>query len=136
MKTPRRLTQNALFLPEEDLYLKSAHVHDYVTHTLADGVEVMIDGGLDYIRHSVHRGAEAARVVDWCLYDDSSWEAIAEGLLWGTYGKEGKGPLRYRPISTLELDHLRAILKTQDHIDRTLHQKVVCHWFIKKGGKL
>jgi hypothetical protein len=36
---------------------------------------------------------------------------------WGTYGKDGKQPLRYVPIKDLEADHIQAILDTQDQIN-------------------
>ena len=125
----RQLIQNAVFIPEKNLYLKSTHVHDCVIEVLDDGREVMIDGGLEYVRRSVH---PAERVIDLCLYDDSPFEAIAEGLLWGTYGKGGNQPLRYRPISTLELDHLIAIRDTQFHISARIRQ-VVEYWIAHKS---
>jgi hypothetical protein len=34
---------------------------------------------------------------------------------WGTYGKDGKGPLKYIPLCELETDHIEAILETQKH---------------------
>lgn len=35
-------------------------------------------------------------------------------LLWGTYGKDGKQPLKYIPIEEMETSHIEAVLKTQN----------------------
>jgi hypothetical protein len=37
-------------------------------------------------------------------------------LLWGTYGKSGKEPLKWVRLIDCETDHLQAILRTQPHI--------------------
>ena len=34
-------------------------------------------------------------------------------LMWGTYGKSGKEPLRSLPLTECETDHLQAILRTE-----------------------
>ena len=34
-------------------------------------------------------------------------------LLWGTYGKDGKQPLKFITIESMESSHIEAILKTQ-----------------------
>ena len=127
------LIQNAARIPEADLYLRSVHVHDFVRWQSEDGkVDYAIDGGQGlgaYVRRVGHDGG---RVFDWCLYDTDPFGLIAERLLWHTYGPEGKEPGRWRPISTLELDHLQAILKTQPHIKGTLTERVVQWWVAKK----
>ncbi len=131
VSTRPQLVQNAVYLPEKDLYLKSTHVHDYITHTLAGNVEVMLDGGLDYVRRNVHRGTDAARIVDWCLYDNTPFSEITQKFLWGTRGVKGDQPLRWRPIASLDLDHLQAILKTQPQIRGTLAERVI-KWWVKE----
>lgn len=37
-------------------------------------------------------------------------------MLWGTYGRDGKGPKRTKSLCDCDSDHLNAILKTQSHI--------------------
>jgi hypothetical protein len=37
-------------------------------------------------------------------------------LPWGTFGKEGKGPLRWVKLGDCSTEHLRAILRTQPQI--------------------
>jgi len=34
-------------------------------------------------------------------------------LLWGTYGKDGKQPLKYIPLDDMDSGHIEAVLKTQ-----------------------
>ena len=41
-------------------------------------------------------------------------------LQWGTYGKEGLGPVVRIPLNKLSNDHLVAILETQPHIDNPI----------------
>ncbi len=125
---PRQLVQNALWITEGDLYLKSTHRHDWTSHKLADGTLVFTDGGLAY----VHRSELPPSVVEWDLYDNDRFDLIAARLLWGTRGKDGKSPLRHRPIASFELDHLHAILKTQLQIKGTIVERVVRWWIAQK----
>ncbi len=130
-----QLVQNAVWIAEEDVYLKSSHQHDYVSHSWTDSKGVprhlSIDGGCAYVKKvgDFHLGPD--HLVDWCLYEDSPFEAVAEALLWGTFGPKGDQPLRWRPISTLELNHLIAIRDTQHHIS-PLTRRVVEHWIDAK----
>jgi len=101
-----RLIRNALQTPDGTV-LESYHRHDYKTHL--DGItgkEYMVDGGLDYQRRSCN-GDE----VDLCLYDDEPHEVQREYLRWGSYGKDGKQPLRRLTISEMETEHIEAVLK-------------------------
>lgn len=125
----RRLIQNALYIPEINLWLKSTHVHDYVAHTLTDGTYVSTDGGCEYLHRTV---SDPARVIPWDLYVDDPFEVIADKLLWGTYGPEGKGPFKRVPLRDCELDHLRAIRETQAGIRGTIYGRVVDHWITVK----
>jgi hypothetical protein len=106
-----KLIQNAVYCSESDKYYISTHVHDYVSFT-SSGHECFIDGGTYYQRSTLM----PSTVSDWCLYDDSPRELVKERILWGTYGKEGKDPLKHVPLSKCETDHLQAILRTQSHI--------------------
>ena len=72
----------------------------------------MVDGGLSYIRRSINK--EKARDVS--VYSGDPHEVIREEFTWGTYGKGGKGPLQRKILSTLDDDHIEAILATQTHI--------------------
>jgi hypothetical protein len=52
--------------------------------------------------------------------DDQIFEIGVMGLeqakqvaIWGTYGKDGRGPLKWKKLVECETDHLIAIIKTQ-----------------------
>jgi hypothetical protein len=127
-----KIIQNAVWIPEDNVYLVSSHVHDYRTHKFKDGHEYDVDGGREYIR----RGATSfdalnSRVEDYCLSENSPIKDIREKLLWGSRGKDGKSPLRYSPIRTLEADHLQAILDNVPQIHPT-HEKIIKYWLNKK----
>lgn len=129
------IIQNAVFISEADLYLKSEHRHDYVSYTFKDGLVLDLDGGLDYCK----RAGDLYKLLDpveryqeMCLSTDDPFSHIAEHLLWGTRGKAGDEPLTYRPIKELAarpdgLQHMEAILKNCLNIN-PLHKRVVQHW--------
>jgi len=128
------LIQNAVYIKEADLYIKSNHRHDFVTHTFKDGRTLSLDGGLDYPR----RVGDLLSLVDdgayeeMCLNTETPFEEIADKLLWGTRGKDGTQPLTYRPIKELAskpdgINHMRAILANCPAIG-PWHKRVVQHW--------
>ncbi len=100
-----RLIRNALGTPDGTV-LESLYIHDYNTHTDANGKIYMIDGGLEYSRCS-NNGDE----TDMCMYDDQLHPVQREVLTWGTRGKEGDKPLTYKKIADMETDHLEAVLE-------------------------
>ena len=99
-----KLLYNAMRTPDGTI-IESRHRHDYVTHLDANGKEYMVDGGLDYVRCSVHDDQ-----VDLCVYDDDSHSLIRKTLAWGTYGKSGDQPLTYILLKDMETDHIQACL--------------------------
>lgn len=129
-----KLIQNAIHIPEEDLYLVSTHTHDYVAHTLKDGLEIDIDGGPSYAKRcgDLYKLDEAKRYIEYCLVDDDPFEGfITERLLWGTRGKEGTQPLTFRPIKELAYRpegaaHLQAILDNAN--PGPWHTRVITYW--------
>jgi len=130
-----QLTQNSVYIPEDDLYIVSHHTHDYVEHTFRDGKTIAVDGGLDYGRRTgdLYELDEARRYQEWCLTTEDAFEpTIVNRLLWGTRGKDGSQPMTYRPIRELAqrpdgVEHLRAILKNCLNI-APLHKRVVEYW--------
>jgi hypothetical protein len=95
--------------------LQSFHRHDYKTYTDKNGKEYMVDGGLDYTRRFVH---DDAPYEELSAYSNDPHDVIREAFKWGTRGKDGKQPLTYVPLKNLTVDHIEAILKTQDHIQQ------------------
>lgn len=41
-------------------------------------------------------------------------------LFWGTFGKDGKQDLKWVPIENMEIEHLEAVLKTQENMSLKL----------------
>mgnify|MGYP003638380813 CR=1 FL=1 len=101
---------NALRTPDGTV-IQSYNRHDYKTHIDANGSQYMIDGGLDYIRSSAVGDEQYLTVTT-----DDPFETVRESFCWGTRGKDGTEPLRHRPLSTLDTDHIQAILDTQTQI--------------------
>lgn len=99
------LIRNALQTPDGTV-IESVHRHDYVTYTDANGKQYMVDGGLSYLRRSVHEDQ-----VDLSLYDDQPHEVQRDVLTWGTYGINGDQPLQYKAIADMDTGHLEAVVR-------------------------
>ncbi len=109
-----RIVCNRIRTPDGTI-LESIHRHDYRTYKDANGLEYMVDGGLDYTRRNVH---DEAPYTELSVYSDSPHDVIREVFKWGTRGKDGKQPLKYVPLKDLTTEHIEAILETQDHIQQ------------------
>jgi len=88
--------------------LQSYHVHDYKTHTDANGEEYMLDGGCEYTRRSVNKEPAAYH----CITMDDPHHLRREHFAWGTYGKQGNEPLTWKHLKDMDTDHIEAILAT------------------------
>lgn len=99
---PVRIIQNAIQCPDGTI-LNSVHRHDCQVH---DGY--LVDGGKDYLRSGKPVGKEDA--ISLVLTDHDSIATIEDKLLWGTLGKDGKGPLTFVFLKDCETDHLESIL--------------------------
>ena len=100
----REILSNRMRSPDGTM-LESKHRHDYVTHMDANGKEYMLDGGLDYVRHSDHGDEEMLT-----LMSNDDHELLRLHLKWGTYGKQGDQPLSYVAIFVMETEHLQACI--------------------------
>ena len=109
-----RIVSNRIRTPDGTI-LESIHLHDYKTYVDDNGLEYMVDGGLDYLRRNVH---DDAPHEEWSVYSNDPHEVIREVFKWGTRGKDGKQSLTYVPLKDLTTDHIVAILETQDHIQQ------------------
>lgn len=102
------MKQNAVQLVETSEVLVSQHVHDFVSATTPSGKTFFLDGGNEYRRY----GGDAE--VIWLGIDENSdIDDIAMKAVWGTYGKDGKGPKKFIRLCMADTDHLKAILDTQ-----------------------
>lgn len=104
--TERHLVANVLRTPDGTI-LQSYHVHDYKEHVDANGKTYMVDGGMNYMRRSWY---EEENGEDLSVYTDDPHTKIREWFRWGTYGKEGKGPLDWVKLKNLETAHIKSIL--------------------------
>jgi len=104
-----RILRNALQTPDGTV-LESKTRHDYKEYEDANGWVYMVDGGLDYIRRTVHKQAPA---IDLTLTEAEPHFFLRDYVTWGTYGKEGDEPLSYKTIADMETEHIQAVLDTQ-----------------------
>jgi len=108
----RQILVNCIQTPD-GTKLYSRHRHDYVTYIDKNDKEYMVDGGLDYLRRNIH---DDAPFTELSLYEDDAFDILRNDFAWGTRGKDGRQPLTYKVLSSLEDDHIQAILDTQHHI--------------------
>lgn len=112
----KRLVANKIRTPDGTI-LQSYHVHDYRVHKDANGLEYMVDGGLEYLRRNIHPDAP---YVELSVYDTDPFDMIRLAFCWGTRGKNGDQPLKWVALGLLETDHIKAIIETQDHVPEHL----------------
>lgn len=90
----KNILANKIQTPDGTI-LTSHHTHDYVVYTDKNGLEYMVDGGLDYLRRNVH---EEAPYKELSVYDDDQFELIRKHFCRGGRGKDGKQPLTFVPL--------------------------------------
>ena len=73
-----RIVSNRILTPDGTI-LESMHRHDYVTYEDANGLEYMVDGGLDYLRRNVH---DDAPYIELSVYSDDSHDVIRDVFKW------------------------------------------------------
>ena len=99
------IIRNAIKTPDGTV-LESQYRHDCKTHLdSVSGKIYMVDGGLDYIRRSLH-----ADQIDLTVSLTDGHDAVREALTWGTYGKDGDQKLSYVKLKDMSIDHIQAVL--------------------------
>lgn len=104
MKRDGRILGSLLITPDGTV-LVSHHVHDYVVHEDANGKTYMLDGGLDYIRSTVHADQRVVTIVDHDAFED-----IRLVFCRGGRGKDGRQPLKWVPICDMSDNWLSACI--------------------------
>lgn len=134
------IIQNALRIVEGDevTYLISVSRHHYNTYTFKNGATVSVDGGREYIRRGASGNLQenGTLIENYNLHSSQSLEVIADKLLWGSCGVSGKEKIKYAPIKTLELNHLKSILshfKDRPAMLPDIHRQVINYWIEKKS---
>ena len=108
------IVYNAIRTPDGTV-IESRHVHDYQTHTDANGKEYMVDGGMEYLRRNAHDD-----YTDLSVTLDDGHEAVREALTWGTRGIDNKQPLAYVKLRDMDTDHIEACLATQHQMHKNI----------------
>ena len=119
----RKLLANVMRTPDGTV-LQSNHVHDYVEHIDANGRLYMVDGGVSYIRRTWY---EEGNGEDLSVYTDDDHAKIRDWFRWGTYGKEGKGPLVWSKLKHLSTNHIEKILDegyARDHLVKVFRDEL------------
>lgn len=102
------LISNAVYIPEDDVYLVSTSRDHHDSHAFRDACVLTVDGGLEFTHRAgrtipeLYALYEAKRYEEWALTDDMPFEVIADRMLWQT----AKG---WRPIKTLGAEELTFI---------------------------
>lgn len=102
----RKIILNQIKTPDGTI-LKSIHRHDYVTHTDANGLEYMVDGGSEYLRRNINEDAPYEELT---IYSDAPFEEIREAFHRGGRGKDGREPLTWVPMSKMSDEWLLACI--------------------------
>lgn len=132
LNTQPQIIQNAVYVPSQRTYYVSAHVHDFIPFSVGDE-EHFIDGGTDYFRSTLLDSAKADKlVVDYCLTSANTLDEIRQKLLWGTYGKDGRQPLAWLPISELSVEHLGALIAALGARADSIRLDAIHYWYRQK----
>ena len=132
------IIQNAVKIIEDKdnpFYLVSSHRHDFKTYNLKGGTYISVDGGTEYIRRVGDLESKGGGWIDWSLDSNDNIRIVREKLLWGHYPLNPTPKncsLKYSLIKDLQLDHLKAIVKTQKNIN-PIHLKVIKYWVEEKS---
>jgi len=68
-------------------------------------------------------------------FASESHTILRDFIEWGSYGKDGKGPLRYILVKDLEDDHINAILESQHHISEKMRVLLLAELAYRKEMK-
>ncbi len=107
------LLRNAMRTPDGTI-IESKHRHDYVTHDDDNGEQYMVDGGTSYLKRSVNAVSAEDLSIN-SRPDDHEFNR--QHFKWGTYGKNGSQPLRHVALMDMDMEHLEAIMITQNLSD-------------------
>lgn len=104
--------RNAMKTPDGTI-IESKNRHDYVTHDDANGEMYMVDGGCEYLRRTLNKiPAEDLSIES----KDDDHEFNRQHFLWGTYGKDGKQPLKRVTLASMDDEHINAILNGEQRL--------------------
>lgn len=107
----KRLVANRWKTPDGTV-LESVYTHDFVQyHDKVADDDYFIDGGIDYVRHSVND----IPMQDCCVWSTDPITVVREYFKRGTFDKDGNRI--YVLIKNLSDAHLQNIIKDSDRLD-------------------
>lgn len=123
MKTDNIIIRNAIITPD-GTYLRSYHVHDYVSYVdTITGETYMVDGGTHYLRRSIN----IVPPEDFTVYLSDDFELVRMAFVWKSYGKnlEHLPNGIYIALCDMTDEHIEAILTTQTQVYGTYVEKLL-----------
>lgn len=117
------IIRNAIITPD-GTYLRSYHVHDYVSYVdTITGETYMVDGGTHYLRRSIN----IVPPEDLTVYLSDSFELVRMAFAWKSYGKnlEHLPNGIYIALCDITDEHIEAILTTQTQVYGTYVEKLL-----------
>lgn len=113
-----RLIYNAIRTPDGTV-LESRHRHDYREYTDKNGLEYMVDGGLEYTRRIIQ---DSAPYEELSVSLEDGHEAVRGAAKWGSFGRLADQPITYIKIKDMSTGHIQACL---DNVPRMhAHYKI------------
>ncbi len=104
-----KLIRNSIKTPDGTTLISRSR-HDYHTYTDANGLEYMVDGGLNYLRRNLHFDHP---YIETSLYTDEPHEVLRKEITWGVRSRGELGymdKLEYVPIAHLSRAHITNII--------------------------
>lgn len=102
----RSILVNQIMTPDGTI-LESHHRHDYKTHIDKNGLEYMVDGGMDYLRRNIHKDAPYKEMT---ICEDSPYEEIRKYVKRGGRGINGDEPLAHVALKDMNDGWLAATI--------------------------
>lgn len=103
IKQEDRVLYRGLQTPDGTIIV-SHNRHDFVTHTdKIDGLEYMLDGGLDYAR-TYGRG----KIIE--VRDTDDYEEVRKFFTRGSRGKKMDEELKWVPLEKMSNEHLKNVI--------------------------
>lgn len=122
-----KLIQNSIRIKDSNYILWSRSTHDYQEYN-----GYSIDGGNDYINLS-YPFDKLDNIEMLIIYDDDPIESSMKKLIWGTYGKSGREPLKFVKLFDCETEHLNNILKNMSNTISDYYKINILHILEYRG---
>ena len=113
--SPAAIVRNAVQTPDGTI-IESRSTHDFHSHEDANGEVYIVDGGREYLRHSLN----IVPATDLSVSYYEGHEKVRENFSWGTYGISGEEVLTYILLKDMTDAHIEACI--EDNLNVYLFQ--------------